>query len=191
MGQARISGSSWRADSIRPSTDLHVRALPLSGLHVMYGVYEQRIGHAHRTHVLDLLSRALGEGYLDLPEFERRMALVNAATTMPEVLGQLRDLPPQFQWDPRTPLPHELTIKKADDASRLATLALILGALSIPLALCLVGFLVGIAAVVLGFASKGAHPDRRRQAIAGQILGCVGVLLTVAIIVLANLTESR
>src|SRR5690242_20429179 len=134
-------------------------------------MYELRIGHAHRMHILDLLSRALSEGYLDLAEFERRMAIVNAATTLSQVLAQLGDLPPQFQWDPRTPLPHELAIKNADNASRLATLTLILGALSVPLALCLIGFLIGIAAVVVGFLSTGARPDRRRQAIAGQVLG--------------------
>lgn len=66
-----------------------------------------------------------------------------------------------------------------------ATAALILGILSIPAALLpILGFIVGIVALVLGITAKG---DIRRRGLTnmshakwGVILSCIGLLLTVA-----------
>jgi hypothetical protein len=62
----------------------------------------ERVGNAQRTAALDMVTRALEEGYLELPEYEQRMAVITSAKFMSELLDTQRDLPGQFRWDPRT-----------------------------------------------------------------------------------------
>jgi hypothetical protein len=50
--------------------------------------------------VLELLSRALSEGYLALDEFEHRSDQVNTAKLVSELTSQVKDLPLQFHWEP-------------------------------------------------------------------------------------------
>ncbi|WP_225947005.1 DUF1707 and DUF4190 domain-containing protein [Plantactinospora soyae] len=62
---------------------------------------DERVGTAQRNTVLELLSRALEEGYLDLSEYEERMTSVHTARTVGDLVRPLVDLPSQFRWDPR------------------------------------------------------------------------------------------
>jgi hypothetical protein len=60
-----------------------------------------RIGDAQRAEVLNLLSQALEEGYLDLGEYDQRMTAATAAKTADQLVDQVADLPHQLQWSPQ------------------------------------------------------------------------------------------
>ncbi|MFC6023320.1 DUF1707 and DUF4190 domain-containing protein [Plantactinospora solaniradicis] len=62
---------------------------------------DERVGTAQRNTVLELLSQALEQGYLDLSEYEERMTSVHTARTVGDLVRPLVDLPSQFRWDPR------------------------------------------------------------------------------------------
>jgi DUF1707 SHOCT-like domain len=53
-----------------------------------------RLGDAERDQLYERLSRHAAEGRLDIPELERRVALVAAAQTREEAAAVLADLPP-------------------------------------------------------------------------------------------------
>lgn len=65
---------------------------------------QERVGTVERGTVLDLLSRALQEGYLELGEYDTRITAVHSARTVGDLMGQVADLPPAFRWPPQ-PLP--------------------------------------------------------------------------------------
>jgi hypothetical protein len=151
----------------------------------------ERVGTAQRTHVLDLLSNALQEGYLDLPEFEQRMTIVTSAKTADVLMAQLADLPPQFHWVPRAlPLPPATRTAPGHDAHTTTVAALVLAIASIPLAVCFgIGGLLGIAAVVLsrpGLRSTNYHG----KAMTGLVLGCVGIAASIVMVLLFTLLPS-
>jgi hypothetical protein len=129
-------------------------------------VDEQRIGDAHRTHVLELLGYARSEGHLSPDEYETRTAAIVQSHTVADLQAQLADLPPQFQWDPQAPLPAERRELEEKQATNLATLALILGAASIPLAFCFIGALTGAAPIQRGEPGYRAALDRDNDGIA-------------------------
>jgi hypothetical protein len=154
----------------------------------MGGIHQERVGNAQRAVVLDLLSRALEEGYLDLAEYEVRMAGVTEAKSVPTLFGLVADLPPQFRWDPHQPLPKSRQERERETADSASLVALILGAVSIPAAVCIgAGFFVGIAALYFGrrgLRAGGSQP----KAVAGLVLGVVGMALSlifVAIVIFA------
>ena len=63
-------------------------------------------------------------------------------------------------------------------------LALVLGAVSIPLAFIpIVGLLLGVAGVVLGFLSRKSEPAARTLALWGIILGFVGIALSIVMFI--------
>ena len=64
---------------------------------------QERVGTAERGAVLDLLSRALGEGFLELGEYDSRITAVHSARTVGDLMGQVADLPPAFRWPPQPP----------------------------------------------------------------------------------------
>src|SRR6185436_5525629 len=103
-------------------------------------MYDERVGDAQRTAALDLLTQAVEEGFLDLPEYEQRMVIVTSARVSSELVSQLGDLPARFRWDPRRalPLPRPGPAMPMSRATRqmLSTMALVLGSLSIPAAIC-------------------------------------------------------
>ncbi|HEX5543510.1 MAG TPA: DUF1707 domain-containing protein [Micromonospora sp.] len=158
---------------------------------------DERIGHEQRTKVLDLLSRALAEGYLELAEYEERMTVVTSAKTASELTRQLADLPIPFQWDPRQ---HRVSAMQVQATARgtvenpaahtMATAGLVLGVVAIPMSLCLgVGALFGIAAIFL--ARPGLRtPTAQGKAMTGLILGCVGIVLSIGFILLAYLGDA-
>jgi hypothetical protein len=53
-----------------------------------------RLSDAEREQLLERLSRHAAEGRLDVPELERRAAIVAAAQTREEVAAVMGDLPP-------------------------------------------------------------------------------------------------
>jgi len=53
-----------------------------------------RLGDAEREQLFDRLTRHAAAGRLDIPELERRVALVAAAQTQEEAAAVLADLPP-------------------------------------------------------------------------------------------------
>jgi hypothetical protein len=154
---------------------------------------DQRVGNQQRTQVLDLLSAALEQGYLTLEEYEERMAAVSTAKTASVLHSQVTDLPAQFRWDPRVttqrPDPGLGSKPHADGNVRtFAITSLVLGIASIPLALCLVGWLFGIAAIFFSIpGSKGA--SGWSKALVGRVLGIIGIVLSggvIAIVIFGN-----
>jgi Domain of unknown function (DUF1707) len=66
-----------------------------------------RLGDAEREQLYDRLSRHAAAGRLDIPELERRVALVAAAQTREEAAAALADLPP-LPADPGTGAPPQV-----------------------------------------------------------------------------------
>ncbi|MBF9131886.1 DUF1707 and DUF4190 domain-containing protein [Plantactinospora sp. S1510] len=143
----------------------------------------ERVGTAQRTQVVGLLSEALGQGYLDLTEYDQRMSAATSAKTVAELSGQVADLPPQFQWDPRrVPPPAAPRSASPSNTSTASVASLVLGITSIPLAICLgVGGLFGLAAVVLGRSGMRGTGDHGK-ALTGLILGCLGILSSIFVV---------
>jgi hypothetical protein len=148
---------------------------------------DERAGNQQRTQVLDLLSAALEQGYLTLEEYEQRMTVVTAAKTVSVLHGQVADLPAQFRWDPRAaaqqqPNGGQGSQPRTDDNVRTFAIAsLVLGIASIPLALCFVGWLFGIAAIFLSIpGSRGA--SGWSKAVVGRVLGIIGIVMSVGFI---------
>jgi DUF1707 SHOCT-like domain len=146
------------------------------------GPRDERIGNAQRTRVLELLGKATEEGYLSLDEYDQRAVAVTTARMRSELLAVVWDLPAQFRWDPRT-TPPRLAPAKGPDRQAFATAALALGLASIPLAPCLLGGLLGLAAVLCSIpGSRGGAGSGR--AVIGRILGLVGVAAAVVVLIL-------
>jgi hypothetical protein len=84
---------------------------------------ELRVSDAERTHVVNVLQKAIGHGLLSLDEFTERTDRALAARTRGELNGVLVDLPGLTHQDPTSPVrvpPVELranmsTIKRAGD----------------------------------------------------------------------------
>jgi len=131
-----------------------------------------RVGNAQRTEVLDLLSRALDQGRLPLVEYDRRVVAVGSATYAGELAAQLGGLPPGFDWSPHA-LPPPVT---PPAVPRSGTAALVLGIVSLPLSVCLVGWIFGILAILY---SRRGPANGFRPALIGRVLGIVGILLSV------------
>ncbi|AGZ43515.1 DUF1707 SHOCT-like domain-containing protein [Actinoplanes friuliensis] len=132
---------------------------------------DERIGTVHRTQVLDQLSRALDEGLLTTPQYDARVVAVSTATYASDLLGQVQDLPPRLQWDPRNAAPPTPPNRNA------GRISLILGVISIPMAFCLLGWIPGIAAIVMSTRGRGAHGVG--PALFGRVLGIISVVLSI------------
>ena len=144
----------------------------------------ERVGHAQRTTVLDSLGRAVAEGYLELDEYEGRVAAVSASRTVADLYTAVADLPPQFRWDPAQPMPKSRHEQERDSVASMALMSVILGAVSIPTSLCIgAGGLVGMIAIVLG--GKTIFDEENRvKAVAGVSLGAIGLALSLGVVVL-------
>jgi hypothetical protein len=143
----------------------------------------QRVGHAQRGAVPDLLNRALEEGYLDLHEYEARMPRVTEARTVRALYAQVADLPPQFRWDPRHLPPAGANDRKRERADNEALVSLIIGVVAVPSTLCLgVGGIMGIVGGVFGIRAM-RDGGNTPQAVTGIVLGLISVAL--ALLVLA------
>lgn len=150
----------------------------------------ERVGNAQREKVVELLGKALAEGYLDLAEYEQRMTAATAAKTTTELSRQLADLPISFQWDPRQHRMSALQVRppqtqpETGTANGTAIASLALGALSLPMSLCFgAGALLGLIAVVLSFPGMRSSASHTK-AVLGLILGCFGTALSIGMLVL-------
>jgi Domain of unknown function (DUF1707) len=142
---------------------------------------DERIGNAHRAAVLEVIGRALAEGYVDLGEYETRMAAVTEAKTLRVLLAQVADLPPHLRWNPSWGFPRSQEDLAREAARKSALTALILGAVSLPASLFLgAGLVLGPIAITM--ARKGlTEPDCRTQALAGTVFGLLGVLASIGV----------
>jgi hypothetical protein len=132
---------------------------------------DERIGTVHRTQVIGLLGQALDEGLLTTGQHDARVVAVSTATYASDLLGQVQDLPPRLQWDPRIAAPPTAPNRSAGRTS------LILGLFSIPMAFCVLGWIPGIAAIVMS--TKGSGARGVGPALLGRVLGIIGVVLSI------------
>lgn len=168
---------------------------------------QQRVGNAERGAVLDLLARALGEGYLELGEYDNRITAVHDARTVGDLMGQVADLPPAFRWPPQPPpmmvapvpgpvagpvavpcpgpggafAPQPAPVNGAVHGMAIASA--VLGAISLVSAFCSgIGAVPGVAAVLLAVRPLRAGDNTARV---GMVLGLVGVVLSIAVFALS------
>lgn len=152
-----------------------------------------RVGDAERGHVVELLGRAVAQGYLSLEEYEQRLVAATSARRISELHGQLSDLPAQFEWNPSVApaaaqalaptfgvAPHGAQPTESE-ARVVAGAALALGIASIPLSLCGVGAFFGIAALVLGLRSRRGG-TLQSYGIVGATLGVAGLLMSLGFV---------
>jgi Domain of unknown function (DUF1707) len=132
---------------------------------------DERIGTVHRTQVIDQLSQALGEGLLTTEQYDGRVVSVSTATYASDLMAQVQDLPPRLQWDPRNAAPPTPPNRNAGRT------ALILGVVGVPLSFCLLGWIFGIAAIVMSTRGRGAHGVG--PALIGRVLGIISVVLSI------------
>lgn len=133
--------------------------------------YDQRVANDQRAEVIGLLTRALDGDRLDLADYDRRVAAVGTATYVSELSAQVADLAPEFTWHPHAAAP-PVTPHPAGNTGRAA---LVLGLVSLPMSLCLLGWVFGILAFVFSRrAPRGAGP-----ALFGRVFGVVGIVLSV------------
>jgi hypothetical protein len=86
-------------------------------------------------------------------------------------MAQVQDLPPRLQWDPRNAAPPTPPNRNAGRT------ALILGVIGVPLSFCLLGWIFGIAAIVMSTRGRGAHGVG--PALIGRVLGIISVVLSI------------
>jgi hypothetical protein len=146
------------------------------------GLERQRVGHAQRTAVLELLNRALEEGYLELHEYEIRLPLITQAKTVRALYAQVADLPPQFRWNPHQLPPAGPEERRRERASTEALVSLIISAIAVPSTLCLgAGGILGLVGAVFGVRAlrDGGSPA---QAITGIGLGLLSMALGLLVV---------
>jgi len=145
----------------------------------------ERVGTAQRQTVLEQLMRALEQGYIDLPEYERRMIVVQSAKFAGDLTQQTADLPRQFQWHPGQAVAH-LTQQPPQqhpqlpprDPRPMSIVSLVLGIISLPTAICYgVGAVPAVIALVLSRPGLKANPTNG-MALAGLILAIIGFALS-------------
>lgn len=159
-----------------------------------------------QTYSDDSLNFCLNDGEL-LSAFQQEPASPRFDDTPPTmVLDQARrtnptnwtgSAQPPAQWagqqNLQNPPPGMMGSYAAKRDQTIPTIALILGILSLPLMCCYGGLWLGVPAAVLGFMGmRNADRDPARyggrgMAIAGMVLGTIGVLATVAFIFIAIL----
>lgn len=152
---------------------------------------DERVGTAQRGAVLELLGRALEEGYLDLDEYEIRLQRVTEGKTVAALQAQLADLPPQFRWVPGQAIPKSSRERAKESARTMAIASIALGAAAIPTSVCLgAGVIPGIAALL--FARRALQEEEGRgKAITGLVLGIVGIALSIGIVLLVMLSPDE
>ncbi|SCL22661.1 protein of unknown function [Micromonospora pallida] len=144
----------------------------------------ERVGNDQRAAVLELLSKALADGYLTLSEFDQRSLAVHSAVTVGNLVGPLRDLPRQFHWMPQSA---PAVRHAAADKSPLALTAVVLGVVSLPLSLCGgLGGILGVAAAILGGVVARNKMDHSKGVLA-LTLGLVSAAISLAFLAMVLL----
>ena len=121
-----------------------------------------------RVEVIGLLNRALEQGDLPLGDYDHRVAAVGSATYLSELLTQLRDLPPEYAWLPPAAVA---------PPPRSGRAALVLGLLSLPASFCVVGGLLGVAAVIMSL--RGERTRGLSANLLARVFGIVGVIMSI------------
>lgn len=127
--------------------------------------------HADRERAVDVLRAGFGEGRLEQPEFEKRVARAYGARTVGELALLVADLPqgPVPLPVPMVPVPRTFLPVAAPPTNGKAVGSAVCGVL------CLVTFgLTGIPAVVLGHAARS---EIRRSGEGGDALALTGLVL--------------
>jgi hypothetical protein len=134
---------------------------------------DERVDNPQRAEVIDLLTRALDDSSLPLDEYDRRVAAVGTATYASELQAQVNDLPDEYGWRP-----HALAAPVVPDhpVRSYGKTALVLGILSLPLSMCLIGWIFGILAILY---SRRGQTRTVGPALIGRVFGIVGILLSV------------
>jgi|1186.fasta_scaffold222682_2 hypothetical protein len=133
---------------------------------------EVRAANEQRAEVLEQLTRALDARALTIDEYDRRVAAVGTATYVSQLVGQVGDLPPEYGWIPH-PGAGPVTGRGGPAYGRTA---LILGIVSLPLSMCLVGWIFGILAILY---SRRGPAGGFGPAMIGRVFGIVGILLSI------------
>jgi hypothetical protein len=143
-----------------------------------------RVGNTQRNEVVNLLSRALEEGYLDLSEYDQRITAANAAKTADQLVAQTEDLPDQLRWHPHRAAGPASAAATPRSAHAATITALVLAVASLPTAICFgMGGLFAIAAMILS--RPGLRSDRDHNlALVALVLGCLGLLLSIGMLLL-------
>jgi Domain of unknown function (DUF1707) len=147
----------------------------------MYELSRERVGNAQRTVVLELLSSALEQGYLDLYEYEVRLTRVTESKVVGDLYAQVADLPEQFRWDPQQPLPKSRQEKRQESADTMGLVSLVLGAASIPTSMCFIGGILAVPGVFLSIHALKHGSDRTKARI-GLVLSLVGLVMSLALV---------
>ncbi|MFF5296416.1 DUF1707 SHOCT-like domain-containing protein [Paractinoplanes globisporus] len=137
---------------------------------------DRRVGAAERTQVLGLLGNAFEAGLLPVGDYDARVAAVGVATHASQLLLQVSDLPPAYAWS-------SVARPTAEPTPGAGRIALILGIASVPMAVCGIGLVLGLLAVV---ASRNAGRGVT-TALVGRVFGIIGMALSVAALVAAFL----
>lgn len=154
----------------------------------MYPIARMRVSNAERDVVIARLTAACSEGRLSLPEFEERASRAYNSRTWAELNALTLDLPPA-NWRPpglpREPVTHE----------PLDTVALTLGIIAVPMAVCVgSGGLFGLAAVILGALgltrAKRTNNPHTGYALSGVILGSIGLALSIGVLLYLLLVDT-
>jgi hypothetical protein len=151
-----------------------------------------RVSDAERQAVVAQLHAATVEGRLTLEEFGDRASRVYASRTRFELASVIDDLPTPVPPGSMPPGMMPIVVPVAGPAAPsnlLPMLALIFGAISLPMVACSgIGAPAGVAAVVLGILGlrgvRRGTADGRGMAIMGIVCGGLGILATVAVITL-------
>ena len=132
---------------------------------------DERVTKAERSEVIALLGRALDEGHLAVEEYDARLVTAGSATYTSELLRTLGDLPPEYAW-----LPAAAVAPARPSGSGRA--ALVVGLLSVPASVCVVGGILGVVAIVLSL--RGERRPGFTPALVGRVFGIIGVVLSLA-----------
>ena len=129
---------------------------------------DARADSAQRNEALGVLTAALDAGRLDLIEYDARVVAIGSAGYVSELVAQAGE----FGWAPH-PFPPPVT--PARPPSAYGKIALVLGLISVPLSLCLVGWIFGVLAIVY---SGRAGVRGFGAALVGRVSGILGVVLS-------------
>ncbi|MBT3165377.1 DUF1707 and DUF4190 domain-containing protein [Streptomyces sp. Vc74B-19] len=129
--------------------------------------------HADRERAVDVLRAGYGEGRLDHPEFEKRVARAYSARTVAELSLLVADLPqgpmPQPLATPQGPVPPTFLPRPQPRTNGKALASMVCGVLCVA-----TGGVTGLPAVILGHM---AQSEIRRTGESGDGLALTGLVL--------------
>lgn len=155
-----------------------------------YGYGSMRATDADRENVRSILQDAHAQGRLSWDEFDTRTTALLNSQTYDQLSGLTADLPNRFAGSPLSPYPQTSLGVQRSTTNGLAIAALICGVCQV-----FFWFLAAIPAIVLGHMARkqirqtGEAGDG--MALAGMILGYIGLGLTVLFVIIFVAAVSR